>query len=63
MTKKSSDEYRKRAREIDEKKKSHLLKTFVKQGKRGPFRVPIGQMVHISPKTCNKLGLDKEMFQ
>jgi hypothetical protein len=51
------------AREIDKKKKKHLMKTFLKQGLRKPFCAPIGQIVHISTKTCEHLGIAKEHAQ
>ena len=50
------------SREIDKKKKKKLLKTFMLKGLRGPFRAPIGQIVRVSPKSCNKLGLNKDLF-
>jgi hypothetical protein len=51
------------ARELDKKKKKHLFKTFIRQGIKKPFCAPLAQIVHISPKSCNKLGVDKEKFR
>jgi hypothetical protein len=51
------------AREIDKKKKKHLMKTFLKQGLRKPFCAPLGQIVHLSQKTCAALKISKEHAQ